>query len=422
MKNLSAILLLLLANTISGVAQGISIIAIPWYFTQIGEVGKFGWTYTLVTVLALFWAPYAGTLIDRFNRKNIFLVLTATIGTLIVIIAGLGFYWQLLPWYMVSAVFVLTFLNYNLHYPTVYAFVQEITEQQYYGRLTSILEIQNQITTLLSGAVGALLLEGIEEGATEIFGLAISMPFQVKAWTIYEIFLMDASTYFASFLIISLIRFESLKVRQPDKGTVMQQLKIGWEYLIDHRYVLWFGVASYAVFVTVLLTNFYLAALYVKQHLLTTGDVYAFSEVCYAIGAIAAGILIRRLLKGLNIPSTIVIMTLMTAAMFFILALTRNIAIFYGMFIILGLTNAGARIQRITFLFETIPNKVFGRTGSIFFIANTSFRIFFLAVFAIPFFQQEGNVTYDFAILGVFLILAAIVLLWNERNQVDSSY
>ena len=41
MKNKNAVYLLFLANIISGLAQGISMIAIPWYFIEIIEKPKF---------------------------------------------------------------------------------------------------------------------------------------------------------------------------------------------------------------------------------------------------------------------------------------------------------------------------------------------------------------------------------------------
>ena len=70
MKNLSTILLLFLANTISSVAQGISLIAIPWYFMQRGESDLLMTIYLVTTVVALFWGVVAGTLVDKYDRKT----------------------------------------------------------------------------------------------------------------------------------------------------------------------------------------------------------------------------------------------------------------------------------------------------------------------------------------------------------------
>ena len=72
MNNRNAILLLFLANTISGISQGICMIAIPWYFTAtLGWQSSFGVFYGILTVLSTIWSIYAGTLIDKYNRKHI---------------------------------------------------------------------------------------------------------------------------------------------------------------------------------------------------------------------------------------------------------------------------------------------------------------------------------------------------------------
>ena len=50
MKNKQAIYLLFLSNIISGLAQGISMIAIPWYFIEIVEESEyFALGYIIIT-------------------------------------------------------------------------------------------------------------------------------------------------------------------------------------------------------------------------------------------------------------------------------------------------------------------------------------------------------------------------------------
>ena len=72
MSNKSAIYLLFASNIISGFAQGISMIAIPWYFTNTLDLNStFSLIFGIVTFLGLFWGLYSGTIIDRYNRKMI---------------------------------------------------------------------------------------------------------------------------------------------------------------------------------------------------------------------------------------------------------------------------------------------------------------------------------------------------------------
>ena len=428
MKNRAAITLLFIANSISGLAQGMSMIAIPWYFSQREDMTRFGLFYILSCFISILWVPYTGTLIDRFDRKKIYLAVTVVTGLIVAASAGLGYVSGSSPWYLVGTIFMINFFNYNIHYPNLYAFVQEITEPKYYGKITSYLEIQGQFTSVLAGGFAAMLLEGTMGGAFSIFGVKIQTALEIAPWKIYEIFALDAGTYFVAFSIISLLNYVPLLKRKKETGKTVEQLKVGYQYLKTNWRIFLFGVASYSIFVTVLITSFYSAAIYVAQQLKGGGDVYATSEMYYAIGAVMAGFITNSLFRKIPIPKAIIIMTLMTASLYAVLVFNRNDFIFYGMFFILGLSNAGTRILRVTYLFKHIPNQVYGRAGSIFFLTNVVFRIIFLSIFALPFFQNESSIGYTFAVMSGFLFLSAIVLIryykdfmsLREHNHIEN--
>ena len=106
MQNKQAITLLFIANIISGFAQGISMIAIPWYFVKIVERPEmFASAYIGITFLTLFWGLYAGTLIDRYSRKKLFIIINIVCGFCIGSIALYGFYMDHLADFLVILVF-----------------------------------------------------------------------------------------------------------------------------------------------------------------------------------------------------------------------------------------------------------------------------------------------------------------------------
>lgn len=91
--------------------------------------------------------------------------------------------------------FLLTFLSYSVHYPNLYALIQQITPAEKYGKLTSILEIQGQFSTIVAGALGAILLDG-SDGYIKILGIQLGSFFRFEPWKIEWIFIVDAITYF----------------------------------------------------------------------------------------------------------------------------------------------------------------------------------------------------------------------------------
>lgn len=414
--NRNAIILLFIANAISGVAQGISMIAIPWYFATKDILGQFGLIYIIATLMSVFWVPLSGSIIDKYDRKKIFLYLTFIVGTIIGLISILGYQMNGLPWFLVGSVFILTFLNYNLHYPCLYAFVQEISEPKQYAGMTSALEIIGQLTTILAGAGATLLLEGTSEGILKIFGFSLYIGLEIDAWDIHEIFLLDSSTYFAGFLIILAIRYTPILRRKVEQGNLLVRIKTGWNYLKDEKAILWFGILSFMVFMTILLEAFYLGVSYINNHLEATGDVYANSKIAYSAGALLIGFTIRFLFHRISIPFLVVFLTAVTAMVYMILFLTKSITILFIVFLVLGITNAGVRVSRITYLFKNVPNQFFGRAGSVFFLFNILMRVLLLGLFTIPFFQQTNNIIYAFLILSVILFVTTLLLIIHYKS------
>lgn len=412
MRNRSSILLLLLANFISGISQGMSMIAIPWYFTQIDGMEQFGLIYALTNVIALFWVPYSGLLTDRFERRKILMVVMGILGAIILAIGLLGVSLDGLPWIVVAAVFVLTFLNYNIHYPTLYALVQEMTEMKYYGKIASIIEIQGQTATISAGAVAAFLLSGTEGGSIELFGYLIEDLPEIKPWDIHEIFLVDGVTYFLGLLILTTISYRPDEGSSVETGTVLSRVRKGIQYLRTHPYITIFGLASYAVFVTVLIQNFYLLAPYVVRHLGAEANVYAAGEMTYSIGALLAGFTIQYVFRKMHLTDSIIWMTVAVSIIFMVLFTTNSTTVFYVMGIIMGLCNSGIRIQRVTYLFTRVPNELYGRVNSVFNMANIAFRVVLLTAFSLSFFQESNHVIYAMLTLSIFLMVAVAILVF----------
>lgn len=420
MKNKQAIILLFAANSISGFAQGISIIAIPWYFNNVlGMPTLFGAVNLVVTSISLGWGLYAGTLIDRYNRKTIFII-TSIAGC--IILSGIsltGFYLASLPAVLVSCVYATTFFVYNIHYPTLFAFAQEITEPKDYGRIISWIEIQGQATTALSMAVGAILYKGTADGFINIFGFHLNTGMHFRPWHLHEIFLMDGFTYLIAIFLIMKIRYKPSEFLGAEAASsVGERLKAGYAFLKKNSLVFLFGNASFFIFATIIVTGFQLLPTYIQNHLQGEADVFASYELYFAVGSMVAGMTARRIFERTSTVMAVIVMTLVTALIYAACMLPISLFVFYIIGVLQGFCNAGTRVMRMTFLFHHIPNKLIGRTGGVFVTVNVLFRLLFFFLLSRPFFVSGGNVIYSFGILAVFVLLAAMLLGINYRRLV----
>jgi len=126
----------------------------------------------------------------------------------------------------VALVFITTLFNYNIHFGALYAFGQELTDPREYGKMSSYLEIQNQATSILSGAFAALLLTGVTQGKSiNLAGIVFTMPFDFPKWELHDIFLLDGITYFISIVLVSLIRYQPSVIRNIDTGTIKERCR-----------------------------------------------------------------------------------------------------------------------------------------------------------------------------------------------------
>ena len=220
MKNKKAIMYLFLANTVSGVSQGISLISITWFISNtLGKPALFGLMFLAATTFSIPWGVFAGALVDKYDRKKIMFAIQSFGLLLVFSTAFSGFILQKDMLWMAMVVYFSTVIAYNIHYPNLYAFAHEITEKENYSKITSWIEIQGQTSFAIAGAVGAILLEG------KVFG------WDFGKWQLHEIFMLDAATYVAALFFLYKIQYESLAERDTSVGHILRKFKDGVNYL-----------------------------------------------------------------------------------------------------------------------------------------------------------------------------------------------
>ena len=107
---------------------------------------------------------------------------------------------------------------------------------------------------------------------------------------------------------------------------------------------------------------------------------------------------------------------------FGILAISKNYLILFGVALCLGISNAGIRIQRITYLFNHIPNNIIGRANSVFQSINILLRSIFIGIFSLSFFSEGSNIVWAFWIAVIAIVVSILPLIWKRKalEKLDS--
>jgi MFS family permease len=192
--------------------------------------------YSATTLVMLFWGLYAGSLIDRFSRKHVFLGINVFGALLLGVVSAYGYLTGDVGEWGAIAVFSGTIFVYNIHYPALYAFGQEITERKFYSRFTSMAEVVGQSTSIISGAAGALMLNGTID--LQIAGFSVP---ELQPWKLHEIFLADGITYLVSIFLIAAIRYVPMSQRHAEDGGLFNRIKSGFTFLKSNPLIFLFG-------------------------------------------------------------------------------------------------------------------------------------------------------------------------------------
>ncbi len=385
-------------------------LAIPWYFAKLDISSTFNLLFGIVTFGNIFWGIYAGALVDRFDRKKLFLATNMVEGLVLTAVALSGWFSGPLPLSMIMIVFTITVFGYRMHYPNLYAFAQEITTPEHYTRVTSYIEIVGQATNVIAGALAVVLLEGID------VNVPLLGPVRIEAWEIHEIFTLDAITYLISVFLIYFIKYIPDKKFEVDKGKLIDRLKTGFNFLMDHQLIFLFGFFSHCIFVIMLVSLFTVMPMYITNVLAAGGEIFGTMEMLYGIGALTAGIFIGKLTTGINRVLAIILMIFLTTLLLLFCGFIYTVPYYFVTGLLIGFTNAGTRVLRVSYLFAHVPNNVIGRVNSVFSVLNILMRVIFVMIFSLAFFAESNHIIYAYFTLAAFTLISGLVLCKNYKK------
>lgn len=387
---------ILAANILSSIGSGITMIAIPWLLVSEVDGGRiFGYITIAMTAVNFVLTPMIGHIVDRYSRKNILLAGEA-IGFVLILVFSIyglmGYEYQI--WHYLI-LFGTGSFYYNLFYPAIFAFNQEIFDKSVYRSLNGAMEIQGQLSSVMAGAFAAMLMTKV--------GLE---------WLL----LIDALTYLAAFLFFKAIPYVQKPLTNNGEAFLMK-LTEGYRYMKERPALFFFLLASFMPFIGVMVTN-YVFPVYLAEVLKVNAAVYGMQSTVYGIGAVVAGILIPVIsLKWGNRITILFTVFLYTAAISTIV-LTSAISVYFLLTVLLAFGNAGTRVARNAFMMDVIPNAIMGRVDSLFRVVGLGIRLLLLTVFTQL--SSQDHISYSFYLLSALLITAFLTVLFSSKKFTET--
>ena len=339
---------LLIANSLGSIGSGVTIFAVPWLLVQEpGGAAAYRHITLFTTVVLFLIMPWYGSRVDRSSRKTMVLASDVFGAATTAVMAA----WVGLKGDFASAELMVIYfcgmLYYTLHYPAKWAMVQQLFDRSQYQQLTGLMEVQGQTAMLAAGALG---------------GLAVSY---LPLWSILA---LNCGTYCASFLIQRPLPYTPTHLTAATvpgapaarSGGMLHRLHEGWTWLASRPRLAWFFTCTLMPFILVMAGN-YLVPVYVSQVLQAGAGTFAVSEIMFAVGAVAAGLVLPRLIAQHHAYSTLPFtMAIFLVGLCLQAALPYTVAFLVAM-TLLGFGNAGCRVARSALILHLVPNEVMGR-------------------------------------------------------------
>ncbi|MCU4936916.1 MFS transporter [Bacillus cereus] len=381
------------ANSLSAIGSGIVMITILWLLIkESGGETTFGYVSIIATLIMFLLTPLIGQSIDRFSRKSLLLcnegIGIAVIGIMVI----WGFAGQ--PYHSIHyiLIYIAGSFYYLLFYPTIFAFNQEIFQAEHYKSLSGTMEIQGQLTQVISGAAASFLIE------------IVSLK-----W----ILLVDMLTFAGAFFLFLCIPY--VKKKEVKRKIIFKkQLFEGIHFMKKRPKLFWFLLATYMPFIGVMMAN-YLIPVYISDILKVNAFVYAIEGMMYGVGAVVAGICIPLIMKYVKTEVSIVMTMFIYVISITVMIIEPSVIFLYGLAIFHAVGNAGTRVARNVLMMEEIPNEVMGRVDSLFRLIGTGIRILLLMLFTAG--VSKVGVMLPFYVLSCILIFSLGIAIYYVLSQ-----
>lgn len=184
-----------------------------WAYQQVGSTTQVAVLVVLLYLPNILISPFAGSLIDRCNRRWAMIFSDSLSGVCSIVALLLTVTGQLQLWHIYLGVPILSIAG-AFQAPAYAAAIAQLVPRKHYGRVNGMTEIPLAVSRILTPLLAALLLEIIK---------------------LQGVLLIDCLTFLTALVTLSIVRFPKLQTSQTLKNSSVQQL--GKEAIASWRYI-----------------------------------------------------------------------------------------------------------------------------------------------------------------------------------------
>lgn len=240
-QRMRTFILVWFGQMVSLIGSGLTSFALDiWIYQRTGSVTQFALAFLFSQVPPILVSPFAGALVDRWNRRYCMIISDCGSGLSIVVIALLLFTNRLEIWHVYIATAVSSIFN-AFQWPAYSASITTLVPKQHLTRANGLVELGDALKMLLPPVLGGALLVTIK---------------------LQGVILIDFITFLFSMITLLSVKFPNIKntsIEEAGKSSLFAEVAYGWNYITSRPGLLglliFFGACNFILaIVSVLLT------------------------------------------------------------------------------------------------------------------------------------------------------------------------
>jgi MFS family permease len=187
-----------------------------WIYLQTGSVSQFAIVFVAGTIPATLVSPFAGALVDRWNRRSVLVACESVLAVNTLVLIWLFSSNRLEFWHTYVAVAVASVVN-AFHWPAYSSLVPLLVQRKNFGRANGMIQGAEAMAQLIAPVVGGVLVVAID---------------------IRGVLLIDCASFFFALITLSLVRIPVISSQTGGgdaKWSLVREAAYGWSYIVARR-------------------------------------------------------------------------------------------------------------------------------------------------------------------------------------------
>jgi MFS transporter, DHA3 family, macrolide efflux protein len=255
---------------ISIIGSGLTAFALGiWVLQKTGSVTMFSLILLFSTFPAILFSPFAGVIVDRFDRRNVMIISDSLAGLGTLMIFLLYKTDSLEIWHLFIILSISSVAS-SLQFPAYQAAVSTLVHKKHLGRANGMVQVSESLSIIICPLLAGILLKLID---------------------LHGIIIIDFSTFVVALFTLLFVKIPlaSKNIETIEsKKSVWKEAAAGWKYIVERPGLKW--LLMYFAFSNFLL-GFYNILLQPYVLSFTNEKILGITISCLGIGMLLGGLL-----------------------------------------------------------------------------------------------------------------------------------